>query len=92
MKIMPINSYSGYSRRPAVKNQSMVQNENVQPAFKGEAGKIVGALLGGAAAVGLAFVAAPVLACAAPALGLAGAVAGDKVEKEITEEDNKEDD
>ena len=91
MRIMPVTNYSVNRNYSVANNQSVNRTKNYEPVFKATAGKVAGALLGGAAAVGLAFVAAPVLVCAAPVLGLAGAIAGDEAEKKITgkDEDNK---
>ena len=52
----------------------------------------MGILAGGAAAVGLAIVAAPVLICSGPLLGAAGMYVGDKAEEKIANSINKQDD
>lgn len=91
MRIMPVSNYSVNRKSFVVNNQSVNHTKNNEPVFKAATGKIAGALLGGAAAVGLALVAAPVLIVTAPTLGVIGAIAGDEAEKKITgkKEDNK---
>ena len=97
MKINQINNYGIYSQtnRRNLNKQSFYENYNQtkilqSPNFNGYCGKVAGTLTGIAAAVGLAIVAAPVLACAAPILGAAGMFAGDKAEDKINKAfDNK---
>lgn len=55
-----------------------------QPHFKGKVGSIAGVVVGGAAAIGLAALTAPVLVCAGPLLGALGAIAGSNAEDTIT--------
>ena len=99
MRINQINSYGIYSRtmynRENANSPRLNANYNQtkmsqNPSFNGYCGKVAGTLTGIAAAVGLAFVAAPVLACAAPILGAAGLFAGDNAEDKINKAfDNK---
>lgn len=68
------------------KNDFNVSKENMSNVnFNGYCGKISGILAGGATAIGLAIVAAPVLVCAGPVLAAAGMLAGDKLEDDINE-------
>ena len=90
MRIMPVNCYPNKVKQFAKTNDLDKPSNNTQTAFRGPRGKIAGALLGGAAAVGLALIAAPVLVVTAPTLGVIGAIAGDETEKKIT--GNKEED
>ena len=84
MRIMPVNCYPKMGTQVIRRNVPDTQSNGSEQAFKGQAGKVAGALVGGAAAVGLAMIAAPVLVVAAPTLGVLGAIAGDEAEKKIT--------
>lgn len=92
MKVSPICSYqyaksNNGNRRMQNSNryQTSVSSSKQNVNFNGYCGKIAGILAGGAAAVGLAFVAAPVLICTGPILATAGMFAGDKAEDAINE-------
>lgn len=83
MRVSSINTYS-----TAQSYTNRVTNVNrynkfcyPKPAFNGQAGRILGIIVGGAAAVAAAIAVAPVLICAGPIAGTAGMIAGDKIQE-----------
>ena len=94
MRVSSVNCYSVLNKN-VVKNRECKPKEisaKISPdipvedvvTFKGQTGSLLGILAGGATAVGLAIVAAPVLICAGPILGAAGMYVGDKAEEKIS--------